>query len=239
MKLKGKSMSRICQENHWWFSGKVKSEPAPSGLSGLTALLIVPLAPGTNYATVIYNASWEITNAYPSTFLPISPSSNYITFESLNGFGDIEVQLIEPSSQINQMEQVQISPYQLSTNDSLLMYESDLSLSVSYTPFGSSSSQTINPSSLSFELPYGSTAYASLYDSFHHLIGTASFNVTSSYNDIPIAANVTSVYFLDNQTSASFSGETISSNGVYEMDRDKSDSYIKRESLVESWYGEI
>ena len=29
----------------------------------------IPLAPGTNYATVIYNASWEITNAYPSTFL--------------------------------------------------------------------------------------------------------------------------------------------------------------------------
>ena len=66
---------------------------------------------------------------------------------------------------------------------------------------------------MSFELPFGATATAHLYDSFHHLIATQQFNVTSGYNDIPIAANVTSVSFIDSQTSGSFSGEIISSNG--------------------------
>ena len=66
---------------------------------------------------------------------------------------------------------------------------------------------------MSFELPYGATATAHLYDAWHHLIGTQQFNVTSDYNDIPVSANVTSVSFMDTQTSGSFSGEIISSNG--------------------------
>ena len=79
----------------------------------------IPLAPSTNYVSVIWNSSWQLSNAYPATYLPVS--GNFITFEDLSGFGSIEVQLIEPSSQINQMEQVQISPYQKTTNDSLVL----------------------------------------------------------------------------------------------------------------------
>ena len=93
------------------------------------------------------------------------------------------------------------------------IYDSYFSLSVSYTPFGSSTTYTITPSSMSFELPFGATATAHLYDSWHHLVGTQQFNVTSDYNDIPVSANVTSVSLIDSQTSGSFSGEIISSNG--------------------------
>ena len=136
----------------------------------------IPLAPGTNYTTVIWNSTWTLSNAYPSTFLPISSGQNYITFEDLSGFSFIQVQLIEPSSQINTMEQVQLSPYQEHTNESLVTFQSYFSLSVSYTPFQSSSTQTIKPSSMGFSLPYGSTATANVYSPWHQLIGSSSFS---------------------------------------------------------------
>ncbi|MBX8634782.1 MAG: hypothetical protein KHF84_09820, partial [Thermoplasmata archaeon] len=173
----------------------------------------IPLAPGTNYTTVIWNSTWTLSNAFPSTFLPISAGQNYITFEDLSGFSFIQVQLIEPSSLINTMEQVQLSPYQSRTGQSLGTFSSYFSISVSYTPFGSSTAQTINPSSEGFSLPYGSIASAYLYDPWHQLVGSEAFNVSSTYVQVGIPLNVTFVYFVDEETNATFSGETISANG--------------------------
>ena len=173
----------------------------------------IPLAPGTNYTTVIWNNTWTLSNAYPSTFLPISAGQNYITFEDLSGFSFIQVQLIEPSSLINTMEQVQLSPYQEYTNESLITFQSYFSLSVSYVPFQSSTAQTVQPSSMGFSLPYGSTATAYVYSPWHQIIGSASFLVDSSYNQVNVPLNVTFAYFIDAQTNATFSGESLSANG--------------------------
>ena len=171
----------------------------------------IPLAPSTNYVTVIWNSTWLLSNAYPSTFLPVS--GNFITFEDLQGFGSIEVQLIEPSSQINKMEQVQLSPYQQVTNNPLDTYESYFQLSVSYVPFQSSSTVTVQPSTFGFSLPFGSNATASVYSPWHQLIGSQQFLVDSDFVQVNIPLNVTFVTFIDQQTNASFSGESISSNG--------------------------
>jgi hypothetical protein len=174
----------------------------------------VPIAPSTNYTTVIFNSTWLLSNAYPSTFLPLISGRNFITFEDLSGFSSIEVQLIEPSSLINTPEQVQLSPFQQSTGQTIgYNYYLYLSQTVSYVPFGTSSPETINPSGMSFQLPYGSIATADIFDYWHQLIGSYSFNVTNSYNQVNVPVNVSLVYFLDNQTSAMFSGESISANG--------------------------
>ena len=130
----------------------------------------ITLEPNTAFATLIWNRSWTLSNAYPSTFLAISSKNNFITFEDLSGFSSIQIQLIEPSSQINTEEQVQLSPYQEHTNESLVTYQSYFSLSVSYTPFQSRASYTIRPSSMGFSLPYGSTATAYIYSPWHQLI---------------------------------------------------------------------
>ena len=60
----------------------------------------VPIAPSTNYVTVVFNSSWMLSNIYPSTYLPLQNNSNFITIEDVNGFTSVQVTLIEPSSQI-------------------------------------------------------------------------------------------------------------------------------------------
>jgi hypothetical protein len=173
----------------------------------------ITLEPNTSFATLIWNKSWTLSNAYPSTFLAISSKNNFITFEDLSGFSSIQIQLIEPSSQINTEEQVQLSPYQEHTNESLVTYQSYFSLSVSYTPFQSRVSYTIQPSSMGFSLPYGSTATAYIYSPWHQLIGSAHFSIDSTFVQVNVPLDVTFAYFVDQQTNATFSGETLSANG--------------------------
>ena len=66
----------------------------------------IPIAPNTNYVTILYNSTWTVSNIYPSTYLPLINNSDFVTMEDVSGFSSVQIELIEPNPFIGQLELV-------------------------------------------------------------------------------------------------------------------------------------
>ncbi len=172
----------------------------------------VPISPNTDYATVIWNSGWQLSNLYPQTYAPVLNGQNFATFSSLKGYTMIQVSLIMPSPQIGSPSTISVEPEQ--NNNSL--YLQNLHLSMTYTPFGSSTQENLTAFGTLVSLPYGSTASFSLYNQWNQLMG-ADYGVLidSTSATLPIAVSARTVTFnfensTTNQVSIIANGITVS-----------------------------
>ena len=167
---------------------------------------MIPLAPGTNFTTVLVNSNWVISNLYPSTY-DVFQSQGMVLFSDLNGFSSLEVSVIQPSSQVGQIQtSISLNLVQENNDNNTIgyQYEGDFSAIISYTPYGSTTPTTLNAPVSSFTLPYGSAASIQVLDYWHEVVGQASLVVPQTPTSLTVPLNVTLLYAANNETGALF-----------------------------------
>jgi hypothetical protein len=170
----------------------------------------IPLAPTTNYLTVIINDTWQFSDLYPSSYV-IQENGKQVLFTGINGFGSIQVTTIQPSLQLGQSEPIALTYLQKGSNIAIgYQYYQDFSVSISYVPFGSSTPIDYISGASNFNLPYGASASISILDYWQQSVGSASFTVPDHSLQIDVLLNISSVTFLENQTLALMSPGSVS-----------------------------
>ena len=148
----------------------------------------IPIAPNTDYVTVLYNSTWIVSNIYPSTYLPLINNSDFVTMEDVSGFSSVNIELIEPNPFIGQSE-----PVSLSFNPSGVQFQTGDLNHVSYTPFGSSTTASYTTTQDFLQLPFGASASVYVTNSWGQDIGsTGNFTVTQ-INSLIINATVSEI----------------------------------------------
>ncbi len=184
----------------------------------------IPIAPSTNYVTVLYNTSWIPSNIYPSTYLPIQNGTHYITIEDVKGFGSVQVTLIEPSTEIGHSTYQNIQYIMPAGITAPVDYFTNV---ITMTPFGSSSPTTIKTASQLVQIPYGSTVSISVLDPWGDQVGSVpNYLIANESGAISIPLNVTElqfdffnstanyVYLAHNGINESFFNSAIVANGT-------------------------
>ena len=154
----------------------------------------IPLAPNTGNVTIYGNASWILSNVFPSTYVTPKQGQSFVTIQDVQGFSSVQVQYIEPSTLIGS------ATFQTLT----FIPPVGINLPAGYTttdismiPFGSSTTQTLNTSALFVQIPYGSIISATVYDPWHQAIGSVSdYLVANLSGQISIPISVSEVNFI-------------------------------------------
>ena len=162
----------------------------------------IPLAPSTDYVTVIYNDSWTPANVFPSTYLPIIPSQDFVTLEDTTGFASVQVAFIEPSQLIG-ASTYQTVEYTMPLGiDAPPSYFTNV---ITVTPFGSSAQTTIRTTNQFVQLPYGSTLSITVLDPWGDSVGSrTNYVVANTSGAINVALNITELKFVFFNSTANF-----------------------------------
>jgi hypothetical protein len=152
----------------------------------------IPIAPSTNYVTVIFNSTWRLSNIYPSTYLPLQ-NSNFVTIEDVTGFTSVQVTLIEPSSQIGSTTYQSID-YQMPSG--ITPPVNYFTNTITITPFASSSQTTEKTTAQFVQIPYGSSISIDVTDPWGDSVGSISnYVVANTTGSITIPLDVTELQF--------------------------------------------
>ena len=153
----------------------------------------IPIAPSTNYVTVIFNSTWRLSNIYPSTYLPSQNNSDFITIEDVSGFSSVQVTLIEPSSQIGSTTYQSID-YQMPSG--ITPPVNYFTNTITITPFASSSQTTEKTTAQFVQIPYGSSISIDVTDPWGDSVGSISnYVVANTTGSITIHLDVTELQF--------------------------------------------
>jgi hypothetical protein len=195
----------------------------------------IPLAPTTNYLTVIINDTWQFSDLYPSSYV-IQENGKQVLFTGINDFGSIQVTTIQPSLQLGQSEPIALTYLQKGSNIAIgYQYYQDFSVSISYVPFGSSTPIDYVSGASNFNLPYGASASISILDYWQQAVGSATFTVPDHSLQIDVLLNISSVTFLENQTLALMSSGSVSiQSGSYNLSGANPEYIANGSSYV--WY---
>jgi len=156
----------------------------------------IPLSPTANYVQINFNDTWIFYSGFPNTYV-VNYTDHRVVFENISGYTSIQINFIQPSSQIGEPSTISIQPYQGS-----VLLTMPLSYSVRYTPFLTSTTYQFWSDTPFFTVPFGSKMTVTVYDQWNESVGRiVNHLVASASSVIPVQLNVTRVHIdFTNQT---------------------------------------